>query len=293
MNWTPTLICGDCRQKMHEMPEGSIDYICTSPPYNCKIKYDYWNDELKYEDYLVFMREWLTEAYRVLKDDGRIALNINYEISQPGRGGRVFVASDVWQIMKEIGFGWNGVADLKEKQSQRINYTAWGSWKSASSPYCYNPKECVINAYKIYRKKQHKGTSTISRDEFMEAVKGEWEYRAETSTKKNPAPFSIDIPIRAVNLFTYLEDVVLDPFCGRGTTGAACKKLGRQFIGIDISQNYLDIAVDEINRLAEPKVLHTQICKAGSVRMIRGKRESKEITDKLEDDFGKGKVMKL
>jgi len=251
MEFEPTLLIGDCRNIMNsaEIPEGSIDLIVTSPPYNCKIKYDCWDDERTYEEYLKFMEEWLHAAYRVLKDDGRIALNLFYEISQPGRGGRVFVTSDVWQIMKKIGFGWNGVMDLKEEQSERIKYTAWGSWKSASAPYAYNPKECVLIACKKTWKKQYKGTSTIGRDEFMEAVKGEWGYRAVTSAK-TPATFSLDIPLRAINLFSYLEDVILDPFCGRGTTGAACKILGRKFIGIDISPNYVTIAKDEINRIA-------------------------------------------
>jgi site-specific DNA-methyltransferase (adenine-specific) len=245
----PTLMVGDCREKMREMPEGSIDLICTSPPYNCKIKYDNWDDELQYSEYLKFMREWLIEAYRVLKDDGRIALNLFYEISQPGRGGRVFVASDVWQIMKEIGFQWNGLSDLEEEQSERIKYTAWGSWMSASAPYQYFPGECVMHAYKKTSKKLNKGTSTIGRDEFMSSVKGKWRYRATTSAK-TPATFSIELPLRAINLFSYREDVVLDPFCGRGTTGAACKILGRKFIGIDISENYIKIARDEIARMS-------------------------------------------
>jgi len=135
----PKLIVGDCRKVMMEqIPENSIDLIVTSPPYNCKIEYDMWDDKLQYDDYLAFMREWLTASYRVLKNDGgRIAINLPYEISQNERGGRVFVASDVWQIMKEIGFTWNGIVRLQEKQSERIKYTAWGSWKSASAPYIY------------------------------------------------------------------------------------------------------------------------------------------------------------
>jgi site-specific DNA-methyltransferase (adenine-specific) len=250
-NFEPKLIVGDCRNVMGsgEIPEDSVDLICTSPPYNCNIKYDSWNDGMSYDEYLVFMREWLTQAYRVLKDDGRIAVNLFYEISQPGRGGRVFVTSDVWQIMKEIGFQWNGIADLVEDQSERVKYTAWGSWMSASSPYMYNPKECVICAYKKEKKKLTKGVSTIERDEFMESVKGEWNYRAATTTKTQ-ASYSLDIPLRAINLFTYLDDVVLDPFCGRGTTGSACKILGRRFIGVDISKNYIEIANEEIHNIA-------------------------------------------
>lgn len=248
---TETLIVGDCRTVMGtEIPENSIDCIITSSPYNCKIKYDCWNDELQYDEYLKFMREWLTAAYKVLKDDGRIIINLFYEISQPGRGGRVYVSSDVWQMMKEIGFQWDGIIRLEEDQSERIKYTAWGSWMSASAPYAYNPEECLMVACKKNWKKSKRGTTTITRDEFISYVKGVWSYRAETSTKTQ-ASFSLDIPLKAIKLFTYKEDVVLDPFSGRGTTAAACRILGRSFVGIDISQNYVNISREEIPKIVE------------------------------------------
>ncbi|HPE06139.1 MAG TPA: DNA methyltransferase [Smithellaceae bacterium] len=601
----PVLITGDARDIMGKaIPLSSVDLIVTSPPYNCKIKYDCWDDEKQYAEYLEFMRSWLTKAYGVLKRDGRIAINLFYEISQPGRGGRVFVISDVWQIMKEIGFGFNGIMRLEENQSERIKYTAWGcyddktevltdvgfklfrdvdinrdvfatidldthkmvyqkafdyiakpysgemraiktrtfdllvtpdhnmvysfgndktkigidsmrniesngsaliipqghdgwddgkeleffqlpivdkvipndnvknvvepiamndwlvflglfctdgncyhspenrqykvsiyqtkekyideissllerlpfgfsrkeskgeyytcskqltsylsklgdknnriipdfirslskgqieyfihgvmigdgstsrsqtrlrcpsrafmeematlfiragytistgaqplsksreyngvvirgtrdlytitikkssayhikrrynnqisryvdytgfvycvsvpnktllvrrngkitwcgnSWMSASAPYAYNPEECVLIACKDVWKKESKGISTIGRDEFMTSVKGVWPYRAATSTKTQ-ASFDIELPLRAINLLTYKNDIVLDPFSGRGTTGAACKLLGRRYIGIDISSKYNEIALSEINMLSE------------------------------------------
>lgn len=246
----PTLYTGDCRDVMiSKIQLNSIDLIVTSPPYNCKIPYDSWNDELLYAEYLKFMREWLSIAYNMLKDDGRIAINIYYEISQPGRGGRVMVVSDVWQIMKEIGYQFNGIVRLDEVQSQRTKYCAWGSWMSASAPYIYNPEECVLIACKKVWKKQNRGVSTVGRDEFMENVKGVWSYRAATSTKTK-ASFSLDIPLKAINILTYAGDTILDPFSGRGTTGAACKILGREYIGIDISENYNEIARGEINRIA-------------------------------------------
>jgi site-specific DNA-methyltransferase (adenine-specific) len=247
----PILITGDSRVVMGTtIPPKSIDLIVTSPPYNCKIKYDSWDDEKQYAEYLIFMREWLVAAYNVLKDDGRIALNLFYEISQPGRGGRVFVISDVWQIMKEVGFEFHGIVRLDEDQSERINYCAWGSWKSPSAPYIYNPEECVLIASKPIWKKQHRGVSTIDRDEFMTSVKGVWKYRAQTSTKTQ-ASFSIDLPLRAINILSYAGDTVLDPFSGRGTTGSACKVLGRKYIGIDISENYNNIARTEIDVIVE------------------------------------------
>jgi site-specific DNA-methyltransferase (adenine-specific) len=101
---TGKIINGDCVEVMKTLPEGCIDLIVTSPPYGVGIAYDTHDDDVEFNEYLVFARNWLTEAYNVLKDDGRIALNIPYEINRQKKGGRIFFVSEMYQIMKEIGF---------------------------------------------------------------------------------------------------------------------------------------------------------------------------------------------
>jgi len=156
-NYINTVINGDCVEVMKELPEGSIDLIVTSPPYGVNIAYDVHDDDMEISEYLEFTRKWLTEAYKVLKDDGRIALNIPYEINRQAKGGRIFFVSEVYQVMKEIGFKFFGVVDLEEDSPHRSKTTAWGSWMSPSSPYIYNPKECIILAYKKVHIKKVKG----------------------------------------------------------------------------------------------------------------------------------------
>jgi len=235
------IICGDCLEVMEGIPDKSVDLVVTSPPYNCGIDYDVYKDNLEFSDYLSFTKEWLLEVFRVLKDTGRIALNILYEVNLHERGGRIFLVSDYWQLMKDIGFEWAGLVDLIEVQSQRVKYTAWGSYLSASAPYIYNPKECLIIAYKNDWKKG-KGESSLTKEEFIEYVSGMWGYRAETKglTKAN---FSLDIPLKAIKILSFINDIVLDPFCGQGTTIKACKMLNRKYIGIDISKRYCQIAM--------------------------------------------------
>jgi len=80
-NFVNKIINGDCIEVMKTMPENSIDLIVTSPPYGVGIEYDTFDDDLQFEEYRTFSKEWLIEAYRVLKDDGRIALNVPYEQS--------------------------------------------------------------------------------------------------------------------------------------------------------------------------------------------------------------------
>ena len=243
---------GNCLNVMKNIEDNFIDLVITSPPYNVGVSYDSWLDKLTYEEYFSFMRNVLSELYRCLKPDGRIALNILYEVNFKERGGRVFLVSEIWGIMKKIGYNWAGIADLQEIQPHRVKYTAWGSYLSASSPYIYNPKECVLLAYKDHWKKDSKGKTTITSDEFIEAVSGRWKYMAETK-KITMANYSEDIPNMAIKIMSYEGDIVYDPFMGSGTTALACKKLNRNYIGSEISEEYCRIANDRINNI--PKEL--------------------------------------
>ena len=230
----------DCLTTMSKMEDELIDLIITSPPYNCGIDYDVYKDNIEYSAYLNFTKGWLLEVFRILKNTGRIALNIPYEVNLHERGDRIFLVSDYWQIMKGIGFKWAGLIDLAEIQPQRVKYTAWGSYLSASAPYIYNPKECLIIAYKNNWGKG-KGESSLTKNEFIEYVSGSWKYRAEMKglTKAN---FSLDIPIKAIKILSFKNDIIYDPFMGSGTTALACTKENRKFIGSEISEEYCKIA---------------------------------------------------
>jgi len=262
--------CSESVKFMNEMPEKSVDLIVTSPPYGVGIDYDNWDDDKYFDEYMRFTREWLGAAYRVLRDDGRIAVNIPYEINRQKKGGRIYFSSEIWQVMKQLGFGFFGIVDLEESSPHRSKTTAWGSWMSPSAPYIYNPKECVILAYKNVSKKQVKGTpqwkgeyemvpnekiegefrkklvyDEKDKKDFMSLVFGQWNYFADTQ-QKTKATFSLDIPYRAIKILSYKEDLVFDPFNGSGTTCLAAEMLGRPWIGCDISSNYVKVAKERI-----------------------------------------------
>jgi site-specific DNA-methyltransferase (adenine-specific) len=176
--------------------------------------------------------------------------------------------SEFWSIMKKVGFQFYGLVDLDENSPHRSKTTAWGSWMSPSSPYIYNPKECVILAYKKDRVKKVKGepqwigkpTKTVDEDgilktkmvyededkkEFMSLVYGQWEYFADTK-QQTKATFSMDIPMKAIKILTYRNDVVLDPFAGSGTSLCAAEISGRRWVGIELSENYSKVAKDRV-----------------------------------------------
>jgi len=270
-NYINKVITGDCIEVMKDMPEGWVDLIVTSPPYNCNIPYDTHLDNLKMEDYWDWTKDWLTESYRLLKDDGRVAINIPYEVNVQDRGGRVFFVSEFYQVMKEIGFKFFGVVDLEEDSPHRSKTTAWGSWMSPSAPYIYNPKECVILAYKKVHIKKIKGEpqwkgvpylteegknkvaySEQDKKEFMELVFGQWKYFADTRTLTK-ATFSMDIPEKAIKILSYRNDVVLDPFNGSGTSCVAAVVHDRRWVGIELSENYCEIAKQRIQSFVDQK----------------------------------------
>jgi site-specific DNA-methyltransferase (adenine-specific) len=274
-NYVGKVINGDCIKVMSEMPESFVDLIVTSPPYGVGIAYDSFDDDMEFDQYKVFSANWLREAYRVLKDDGRIAVNIPYEINRQDKGGRILMVSEVWQIMKNIGFKFYGIVDLEEDSPHRSKTTAWGSWMSPSAPYIYNPKECVILAYKkthikkvkgepewvgeIVDLEQEDGTTkkkTVYQDEhkkeFMDLVYGQWDYFADTK-QMTKATFSLDIPMKAIKILTYRNDLVLDPFAGSGTSLCAAEIGGRRWIGIELSENYAKVAKDRVQHFVDKK----------------------------------------
>ena len=270
---TNRIIQGDCIIEMGKLPESTIDLIVTSPPYSVNINYDIYNDNTTISEYINFSKKWLTQAFRVLKDDGRICVNLPYEVNLKERGGRVFMVAEVWKIMEEIGFKWFGLIDLDEQSPHRSKTTAWGSWMSPSQPYIYNPKECVIIAYKNTPNKKVKGEpqwkgelvdleqedGTIKqkmmyqdedKKEFMSLVYGQWEYFADTK-QQTKATFSLDIPSKAIKILTYKNDIVLDPFAGSATTLVAAEITGRRWIGIELSENYTKVAKERVQHFID------------------------------------------
>lgn len=251
--------------------DGTIDLIVTSPPYNVDITYNSYDDEISYEQYLEFSREWFTKAYRLAKGDGRFCLNIPLDIN---KGGQQSVCADLTTIAKKVGWKYHSTIIWNEQNISRR--TAWGSWMSPSAPYVIAPVEVIVVLYKERWKKDSTGKkSDITKEEFLAWTNGVWNFTDEevfedeqsqrtpvdspTWTKAiwdfsgeskkrvgHPAPFPVELPKRCIKLFTYLGDTVLDPFVGSGATLIACLQTKRKGIGVDIDQRYCDLAVQRL-----------------------------------------------
>jgi site-specific DNA-methyltransferase (adenine-specific) len=181
------------------------------------------------------------------------------------------MVSEIWNIMKSIGFNFYGIVDLEEQSPHRSKTTAWGSWMSPSAPYIYNPKECVLLAYKKHHikivkgepewvptmveteeGKEKKSYTEEQKREFIDLVYGQWGYFADTKSMTK-ATFSMDIPTKAIKILSYRNDIVLDPFAGSATTCVAAEILDRRWIGIELSENYTEIGRKRVQGFVDKK----------------------------------------
>lgn len=230
--------------KTDAIENSSIDLVVTSPPYCIAVNYENYDDGIPYSDYLTFSRDWLKRCYDFVKKDGRLCLNIPLD---KNKGGQQSVYADLTRIAKEIGWKYQSTIIWNEQNISRR--TAWGSWLSASAPFVIAPVEVIVVLYKESWGKLQRGKSDISKKEFIDWTNGVWAFNGESKRRVgHPAPFPVELPKRCIKLFSYVGDVILDPFLGSGTTLLACLETNRLGMGFEINKNYCAIAEKRIKQ---------------------------------------------
>jgi site-specific DNA-methyltransferase (adenine-specific) len=234
--------------KIDSIQNNSVDLIVTSPPYNIDIHYNSHPDNLTYEEYLEFTRKWLKRCYDLVKDDGRLCLNIPLD---KNKGGQQSVGADITKIAKDVGWKYHSTIIWNEGNISRR--TAWGSYMSASAPYIIAPVELILILYKNnWKKISGSKKSDITKEEFIQWTNGVWVFNGESKKKiGHPAPFPIELPRRCIKLFSYVGDTILDPFLGSGTTLIASYLNNRIGIGIDVDEEYCDLAINRLKKEAK------------------------------------------
>ncbi|HEX6034597.1 MAG TPA: site-specific DNA-methyltransferase [Anaerolineales bacterium] len=228
-------------EEMKELPDCSVHLMVTSPPYNVGKEYD---NNLTLEEYLSFLKKVWKETYRVLVPGGRACINI----ANVGRKPYIPLSDSITQSMIDLGFLMRGEI-IWDKAASASTSTAWGSWQSATNPTLRDTHEYILVFSKgSYRREKMDGRkSTISKDEFLEFTKSVWGFPSELAKKVgHPAPFPVELPYRLIQLYTFSDEVVLDPFIGSGQTAIAALKAGRHFIGYEISEEYIGLAEKRI-----------------------------------------------
>ena len=242
------IVCGDSETVLKELPDNCIDLVFTSPPYNFGLGYADSDagangDAADWESYFAKLFAVFDECIRVLKYGGRIVVNL-----QPLFSDYIPSHHIVSNFFMERRLIWKGEI-LWEKNNYNCKYTAWGSWKSPSSPYLkYTWEFLEIFCKGDLKKSGQSANADIDAESFKEWVMARWSIAPERGMREfgHPAMFPEELARRVMLLFSFRGDTVLDPFNGAGTTAVAARRNGRHFLGIDIAPEYCAAAATRL-----------------------------------------------
>ncbi|MEM4364080.1 MAG: site-specific DNA-methyltransferase [Candidatus Diapherotrites archaeon] len=233
-----SVVCGDSRQVLTQIPDDCVDLVFTSPPYNVNLGYDTYHDNLPFDVYFDFLLAVFFECFRILKPGGRLVVNIGDNIVFGVPTSAILTSK-----LLDKGFVWYDTIIWNKKNYSSGNFL--GSWLSPSCPVIKKTYEFVI----IFAKntKKHVGNSCLSdltKKEFLAYTNSIWEFSGESKMLEygHPAMFPEELARRVIKLFSFVDDVVVDPFSGVGTTLFVAKSLKRHYFGVDVSKVYCEKA---------------------------------------------------
>lgn len=229
-------------EDMSAIPDNSVAVAFTSPPYNVGKDYD---DDLGLDAYLDLIENVAREVYRVLRPGGRYVINI----ANLGRKPYLPLHAFFYQRHMTIGFLPMGEI-IWQKGRGASGSCAWGSWMSAKAPRLRDLHEYLLVFAKQSFSRPDRGESDISRDDFMSSTLSIWEVPPESAKKVgHPAPFPVGLASRVIQLYSYVGEVVLDPFVGSGSTCVAAAKNQRHYVGYDINAEYVTLSESRIKQI--------------------------------------------
>jgi site-specific DNA-methyltransferase (adenine-specific) len=226
---------------MDDLPDNCIHLMVTSPPYNVGKEYD---QDLSLDEYRGLLTRVLSEVKRVLVPGGRACVNV----ANLGRKPYIPLHRYIIEDALKLGFLMRGEL-IWDKAKSASPSTAWGTWLSAANPILRDTHEYILVFCKdtFSRKTPKERRSTISRAEFLEFTKSVWTFNAESARRVNhPAPFPVELPYRLIQLYTFEDEVVLDPFVGSGATCLAALQSKRYYVAYDINEEYVERAEKRI-----------------------------------------------
>jgi site-specific DNA-methyltransferase (adenine-specific) len=286
------IVAGDARH-MAEVEDASVALVVTSPPYFAGKEYEEALGDghvpASYLDYLQMLRDVFAECVRVLEPGGRMAVNVANLGRKPYRS----LSADVVSILQDdLSLLLRGEI-VWVKARGATGSCAWGSFCSPANPVLRDLTERVVVASKgrfdrALTSKQRRALelpaeSSVSKDEFVEATTDVWEIPAESARRVgHPAPFPVELPQRLIELYTYLDDLVLDPFMGSGSTAVAAVRTSRRYVGYDTDSSYVRIA----ERRAEEE--RSRLLRAGQAPVHEGasRLSAKELAQVLVTQAG-------
>jgi site-specific DNA-methyltransferase (adenine-specific) len=226
-------------ENMNELIDNCISLTVTSPPYNIGKDSD---EDLSDDEYWKMITKVFEEVYRVTESGGRLVVNV----ANLGRKPYIPFSKYFIEIILEIGFLMRGEIIWQKSKGANANF-AWGSWLSPSNPVIRDIHEYCLVFSKDSMKNSTKGEPTIEKEEFMESTLSIWNISPARAKKiGHPAPFPVELAKRFINLYSFKNDLILDPFIGSGSTAIAAKLLNRDYIGYELNPEYVEIAKNRL-----------------------------------------------
>src|SRR6056300_116702 len=226
-------------ENMNELIDNCISLTVTSPPYNIGKDSD---EDLSDNEYWEMITKVFEEVYRVTESGGRLVVNV----ANLGRKPYIPFSKYFIEVILQIGFLMRGEIIWQRSKGANANF-AWGSWLSPSYPVIRDIHEYCLVFSKEGMSKGTKGKSTLEKDEFMDSTLSIWNISPARAKKiGHPAPFPVELAKRFINLYSFKNDLILDPFIGSGSTAIAAKLLNRDYIGYELNPEYVKIAKNRL-----------------------------------------------
>lgn len=252
------IICGDCVAVMKNIPDNSIDMVVTSPPYD---------DVRNYNGFSFNLHDTGKEIFRILKEGGIVAMVIQDQTKNFGKSVTSFRTIVDWvdnigfKLFETVIYRKHGTEGAWWKYRFRVDHEYMPIFIKGERPNYFNKENLKIpskHGGKVMtgsgnRKTDGTTTKTVTRPINLTKCRGTiWEYLnagdKNPLKRKHPAVFPDQIPVDFIDCFCPPKGIVLDPFVGSGSTLVAAKKLGRNYVGIDISREYCDLAEERIKK---------------------------------------------
>ncbi|MHB1276383.1 MAG: DNA-methyltransferase [Candidatus Humimicrobiaceae bacterium] len=260
-----SIICGDCEDILKKYPDNYFDLIVTSPPYADSREKTYGG--IKPENYVKWFLPKSDEFFRVLKNTGTFILNIKERVVN---GERHTYVIELVLEMKKQGWLWTEEFIWYKKNCYPGKWPnrfrdSWERCLQFNKSKKFNMyQENVMVPIGEWSKSRLKNLSVVDRLRNESKTKSgfgknisNWVEResvfptnvlhlaTECSFKDHSAPFPVELPEWFIKLFSQEGDLILDPFAGSGTTAIAAAKLGRNYLGIEILEEYCKIAKEK------------------------------------------------
>lgn len=279
-----TIVQGDCLEELKKLPDCSVDLVFADPPYNLQLGGellrpdnskvdavdDDWDRFESFEAYDTFTKAWLKECRRILKDDGALWVIGSYH--NIFRVGATLQDLGFWILNDIIWRKSNPMPNFKGTRFTNAHETLiWCTKSRGGRRYTFN-----YDAMKMANDELQ-----MRSDWTLPLCTGDERLKDAAGAKAHPTQKPEALLHRLIMASTRPGDVILDPFFGTGTTGAAAKRLGRRFIGIEREEAYVKLARERIGKIvqaapeevmvtgskkAEPRIPFGQIVEAGLLR---------------------------